>query len=339
MSLTSGSEPCRQTPQEHKQREFEHRVWPHTDSRGISPLFLKRCLAGNHSFTVLRGFKDTNRNASAVHISRRPAKALGNLKLVLTLTLLFMATVASNRPVLSVAPWTAPQQPLPVCDALASGLTKRINLGAWAPSHCSEGRQSPVTILSDHDNFLGFAPFMDPEKTARLLWVSFGRRQCPPCQLCKECDGEESKTNPCWQRNTNRRSFGSYPRLLVESSMTARRQLCRRRLRDEMRLGRGVDVLVCRREVFWLLILCHCWLQRWDPSRVGVKVSYLSGVASLVILGSGVGEFATRPGFSYWNQGAGPGSRQPRLPSCQKWWEGNPPGEGISQPCLSFFCD
>lgn len=90
-----------------------------------------------------------------------------------------MATVASNPLVLSLAPWTAPQQPLTVCDAYASGLAKRINFRPWAPSHSCEGRQSPVAILSDQDKFLAFAPLVDPETTARFLWVSFGRATMP----------------------------------------------------------------------------------------------------------------------------------------------------------------
>lgn len=42
--------PRRRTRQEYMQRGFEHRVWPHTVSRGVpQSLVLRCCLAGNRS--------------------------------------------------------------------------------------------------------------------------------------------------------------------------------------------------------------------------------------------------------------------------------------------------
>ena len=47
-----------------------------------------------------------------------------------------------------ISPKATPQHPLPVCDASASGLTKRINLQSWVSSHDQVGRQSHVMYLT-----------------------------------------------------------------------------------------------------------------------------------------------------------------------------------------------
>lgn len=113
-----------------------------------------------------------------------------------------------------------------------------------------------------------------------FLWMSFVHPSKPPMPLAGEKFGEESKTNPSWQRESYRRSS------LVSVGGFSDCALLWQPFGGAV-FTKVLDHLWNRQltkqssPLQWPLLqedTCGwCWKHRRDPSRVGVKVSYLSG--------------------------------------------------------------